>query len=100
MNMLVKKISLTLVLSASTLTVFANPGQGRSERDAVRAVRQQQDAAERNEPQAGRTYQSPEFDRSSSEESFKKQSRLSPEERRALRRQINEAGQDLYIRKP
>lgn len=95
MNNLAKKISLVLVLSASTIAAFANPAQARSERDAVR---QHQDAAERNDAQTGRNFQSPENDRSS-EESFKKQSRLSPEERRALRRQINEAGQDLYIRK-
>lgn len=96
MNMLVKKIGLALMLSASTITAFANQGQPGGEREAVR---QQQNAAERNESQAGRNFQSPEPNRSS-EESFKKQSKLSPEERRALRRQINEAGQDLYIRKP
>jgi hypothetical protein len=99
MNMSVKKVSLILVLSASTFAAFANPGQARGEREVVRAVRQQQDAAERNGSQAGRNYQAPESDQSS-EEGFKKQSKLSPEERRALRRQINEAGQDLYIRKP
>jgi Ni/Co efflux regulator RcnB len=98
MNNLAKKISLVLVLSASTIAAFANPAQAKSERDVVRAVRQHQDAAERNDAQAGRNFQSPENDRSS-EEGFKRQSRLSPEERRALRRQINEAGQDLYIRK-
>jgi hypothetical protein len=99
MNLLVKKISLSLLLSASTLAVFANPGHSRGEREAVQAVRQQQDAAERKESRPARNFQSPESDRSV-EESSKKQSRLSPEERRALRRQINEAGQDLYIRKP
>lgn len=95
MNMLIRKISLILVLSTSTLAAFANPGQARGEREAVR---QQQDAAERSGAQAVRNYQYQQPDRSS-EEASKKQSRLSPEERRALRRQINEAGQDLYVPK-
>ena len=33
------------------------------------------------------------------DESARKQPKLSPEERKALRQQINEAGQDLYHRK-
>lgn len=99
MNILIKKISLTLVLSVSTLAAFANPGQGRGERDVGRAVRQQQDMEQRNEPQGARNYQQPEFDRAA-EENHKKNNKLSPEERRTLRRQINEAGQDLYSRKP
>lgn len=33
------------------------------------------------------------------DENARKQSKLSPEERKALRQQINEAGQDLYHRK-
>lgn len=100
MNMLVKKINLILVLTVTALTAFANPGQTRGESEVVRgAVRQQQDINEKNGSRTGRNYQSPESDRSA-EEGFKKQSKLSPEERRALRRQINEAGQDLYIRKP
>jgi hypothetical protein len=99
MSTLIKKISLTFVLSVSTLAAFANPGQGRGERDVGRAVRQQQDVGPRNEPQGARGYQHPEPDRAS-EESQKKNNKLSPEERRALRRQINEAGQDLYSRKP
>ena len=32
-------------------------------------------------------------------EAFKKPQRMTPEERRALRRQINEAGQDIYSRR-
>lgn len=82
-----------------TLGALANPGQPRAERDAVRDVRQQQDAAAKNDPQPGRNYQNPDADRSS-DENLKKSNKLSPEERRTLRRQINEAGQDLYTRKP
>ena len=43
MNMLMKKIVLSLMLLASTLSVFANPGQPRAEHEAVRAVRQEQE---------------------------------------------------------
>ena len=97
--MLMKKIVLSLMLLASTLSVFANPGQPRAEHEAVRAVRQEQAGAARNDPQAARNFQYPESNRSS-EEGLKKNNKLSPEERRVLRQQINEAGQDLYTRKP
>ena len=99
MNTLMKKISFSLVLSASAVAAFANPGQPRSEREAVRDVRQHQDAGERGGAQTARNGQPSQQDRSS-EESQKKHNKLSPEERRELRRQINEAGQDLYTRKP
>lgn len=99
MSLLIRKISLFLLLSTSTLVAFANSGQGRVERDAVRAVRQQQDAAARNESQVPRNSQNSDANRAT-EENLKKNNKLSPEERRALRQQINEAGQDLYSRKP
>jgi hypothetical protein len=99
MNMLVRKIGLLVLLSASTLAAFANSGQGREMRDVPGEVRQQHERSTAGESQAARNSQYPESFRSP-DEGFKKHSRLSPEERRALRRQINEAGQDLYIRKP
>ena len=97
--MLMKKFGLSMVLLVSTLSVFANPGQPRAERDAAQSVRQQPDGTTRNDSQNTRNAQQTEADRSA-EESSKKNNKLSPEERRVLRRQINEAGQDLYSRKP
>lgn len=99
MNLLVKKIGLSLLLAATVVVAQANSGQAHGEHDNVRAERPQQDSTGQNESHAGRSYQHPNSNRAS-EEGFKKHSRLSPEERRTLRRQINEAGQDLYIRKP
>lgn len=96
MNMLVSKIALSLLLSANTLAAFAEPGQSREEREALQ---QQQNAAATNQSQAMQGSRHPDANRSA-DESAKKSSRLSPEERRALRRQINEAGQDIYVRKP
>jgi hypothetical protein len=99
MSALIKKISFLLVLSSLTISTFAQPGQPRADRESVHAARQPQDSSEKNGFQIGRNFQYPESD-SSSEEGQKKNNRLSPEERRLLRRQINEAGQDLYVRKP
>ena len=100
MNILVKKITLTLALSVIAATALANPGQVRRGSEGVGAnASQQQDVNDGNGLRANRNYQSPEPNQAA-EEGLRKQSKLSPEERRALRRQINEAGQDLYIRKP
>jgi hypothetical protein len=99
MNMLVRKTGLFFVLLAGTFAASANPGQAKGEQEIAQAASRQQDGGEKSEPRAGRSFQSPEVERSP-EEGYKKHSRLSPEERRILRRQINEAGQDLYIRKP
>ncbi len=99
MSLLVKKIGLSLLLSVTAVVTYANPGQARGAHDTGHAERPQQDSISQSKAQAARSYQYPDSNRAS-EEDFKKHSRLSPEERRALRRQINEAGQDLYIRKP
>jgi hypothetical protein len=99
MNTAVRKVSLFLLLSASALVAQANPGPSRADRETIAGMRAQQESTGRNEAQTVRNFQYPESNRSA-EEGLKKQSRLSPEERRILRRQINEAGQDLYIRKP
>lgn len=98
MNKLVKKIFLALILPLPALSAFAEIGQPRSERENGREFKQQKEIAGGNGAYAARSFQYPESD-GSSEDNSKKQNRLSPEERRNLRRQINEAGQDLYSRK-
>jgi uncharacterized membrane protein len=78
---------ITLLLSGMSL-VWADPPAGqRSERAA--SERSEQDKNTRPNPD----------NKPAQDENARKQSKLSPEERKALRQQINEAGQDLYHRK-
>ncbi|MDB5840687.1 MAG: hypothetical protein JWQ23_2639 [Herminiimonas sp.] len=93
MNILLKRISISLLLIASVTGARADPRDERDGRDRARAERQQPGGADRNEDQQRGGYQGqPAPDQS------RRQGRMSPEERQALRRQINEAGQDIYIK--
>jgi len=88
-------LSIAVLLVVASGTAFASPGQ-RAWRDELREMQQQQPSREQparddhvgrqvsNDPQNGNV------------ESPKKQGKMSAEERRALRRQINEAGRDIY----
>ncbi|MDB5763424.1 MAG: hypothetical protein JWQ21_2419 [Herminiimonas sp.] len=107
MNMLFKKISISLLLMISMVSAFANPGQNRGDRDAAHAARQQQRAMDQGESQGGRQQQYRQFDQgrqpdngnpNAGPDGSRKPGRMSPEERRALRRQINEAGHDIYVK--
>lgn len=109
MKMAFKRISIALLLAAGVASAFANP-DAREER----AVRQQQRAAQAGQRNAQRGA----FEQQRQEErrreaapvqqnnapnatpnQVRKPGKLTPEERRALRQQINEAGQDIYAPK-
>lgn len=86
-----KSIFLTLLLLAGMAGAHADPGQSRNAR--------QQDQGQQQYDNE-RTLQAPERERnranSNERASPRNNSRMTPEERSALRRQINEAGQDIY----
>jgi len=116
--MRIKPVCVSLPLIAVVASAFAEPeGFGRTPREAVRAYHVQSAALDRNGqriPQQGQQFPEQRRDRegglsdssgygaqgsgqsNSSADNMRKQGKLSPEERRALRRQIDEAGHDLY----
>ncbi len=98
MNMLLGKISISLLLMLSMTSLFARP-DNREGREAEHAARQQQRSIESGEYQSGRRINQEQSRQGDNGDGGRKNGRLSPDERRALRRQINEAGQDIYIPK-
>lgn len=88
-----------MLLMMSAASAFANPNDNREGRDAERSARQQQ-RMEPGEQQAGRRTGQEQYRPGDNSDGGRKNGRLTPDERRALRRQINEAGQDIYIPKP
>lgn len=115
-DMRITKILLALIIASCATCAWyawADPVQRNSQRDVIRAYHLQYVMPERNgqpqevqgERQAERRvsgdYGFPESSGDGSQgdgmsEFNRKQARMSPEERRALRRQINEVGQDIY----
>lgn len=112
-------LGLAFLLIVGSAVVYAQSGgYGREGMRAVRAYQTQGFVFERG-PQRDERQAEPELERRQSRESgtpdssgygtqgesaaapdqARRHGRLSPEERRALRRQIDEAGQDLYTRK-
>lgn len=90
MNIDIKKIILAVWLGGSVISALANPYQREDRREAQRAGQQQPEYGfQRNDRRNEQGVEDP-----------RKTGRMSPEDRRALRRQINEAGQDIYSRKP
>lgn len=84
MKRLIRLYSLCLMLAAAGPALAdPSPGQARPRPDAPPP---EQERARRDEARDGRRL----------EEGERRPSKLSPEERRALRQQINEAGQNLY----
>lgn len=71
----------------------------RAERREARIEQRQHDRAEHQEHQGRQLDQQSAGTPEAQPEPPKKPARMTPEERRALRRQINEAGQDIYGRK-
>lgn len=109
-NALLKAISLSIVLLSGMVSVHAgehpdHPDRpDRAERREARIEHrqeQQQRRAENQERKAENQERRAEQQgpAEGSAEAGKKSGRMTPEERRALRRQINEAGQDIYTRK-
>lgn len=92
MNIDIKKILIAFGLGGCVLSAFANPNQREDRREFQREDR-------RSAPQPG--YMPERNDRrfDQGEEDIRKKGRMSPEDRRALRRQIDEAGQDIYSNK-
>jgi hypothetical protein len=100
--MTVSRVNINLLVPLAVLLIatpfaFARPGNHEM-REAVRDAQQYQkgdrDADRHHRFSESRSSQNP-----SGSESSKKAGRLSPEERKALRQQINEAGQDIYFRR-
>jgi uncharacterized membrane protein len=90
------KFSLAVLLIAGTSAVVARPGS-HEVREAVRDVHQYG----RSEQGSSRDVRQFENSRSgdnaySGTDGSRRGGRMSPEDRRALRQQINEAGQDIY----
>lgn len=81
----------------ATSPASARPGS-HEVREAVREAQQYQKDG-RASDRSHRFYDPRSSGASSGEDASKRAGRMSPEEKRALRQQINEAGQDLYYRK-
>ena len=114
-----KRLVISILLSVGAASVLADAGgYGRSSRDAVRAFQVQNIYLERSTPQPqipaptdrreNRAYPGqdssgyggqPDAQASQSAENARRQGRMSPEERKALRRQIDEVGHDIYAPK-
>jgi hypothetical protein len=118
MNIGLKQISVSILFILTSVEAFADPrGNRRDDREFVRAFQLQKIAVERGDQRndqpriaAPDERRSGEFGRQDSSgfgnqvdnqpnnanDNSRKQGRMSPEERRALRRQIDEAGHDIY----
>lgn len=95
MKALIFRLSIAALLSCTVGHVMADPngrGEGRGHLDRPGADRM---APDRMSQYRGERHDEGRAGREDSDRE-RKGSRLSPEERRALRQQINEAGQDLY----
>ena len=91
-------LSIAALLVVASGTAFASPGQ-RAWRDELREMQQQpsRELPARDERVGKQVNNDPQ---NGNGESPKKQGRMSAEERRALRRQINEAGAEVYALPP
>ncbi|MDB5852787.1 MAG: hypothetical protein JWR22_828 [Herminiimonas sp.] len=96
MTTALKKMSISLILLASVSGAFAQQGRDRDGRDYGRRDRMEQGGGgqrDRQGPPSGREQRG---GPDAGPDRANRQSRLSPEERRVLRRQINEAGHEVY----
>lgn len=92
-----KSIFLTLLLLAGLTTAYAEPGHGRGgqQDQGQQDQGQQVYEAERNGERAAQPNER-EPNRDNVHAPSRNNGRMTQEERSALRRQINEAGQDIY----
>lgn len=88
MKILQKGISIALLVLLGTASAIAAPGRGFEERGARDLSRFSPPQRERNEQQSERRGDA-------AAEASGRHSRMTPEERRTLRQQINEANQDI-----
>jgi hypothetical protein len=113
------QLVISILLSVGSASVLADVGgYGRSSREAVRAFQVQNIYLERGQQQLQMPSQSerresraypgqdtsgyggqPDNQASQTADNARRQGRMSPEERRALRRQIDEVGHDIYAPK-
>lgn len=91
MNMMFRKMSLCLLLLAAMAGAAARSDREREEPSPQRSSRQAEPQHDNNRSQE---WQSERANRDSGQPVPR--GRLSPDERRALRQQINEVGRDLY----
>lgn len=119
-KMRIKQIGFFLLLLTGTASVAAMPADGRGARETVRAYYAQDISSDRNDarnrqavpqpalPPRNREFNVPDSSGSgtqagnqsgSSGEQGRRQGKMTPDERRALRRQIDEAGHDIYVPK-
>ncbi|MES2534594.1 MAG: hypothetical protein V4632_01850 [Pseudomonadota bacterium] len=96
MKLFLKKFSIALLLILSATSAFADRGQDRYYRDNGNDSRQQRNNEPRQQERSRESYQG-DNSQNSAQDGGRRSGRLSPDERRALRRQINEAGQDIYV---
>jgi hypothetical protein len=106
MKMVQNIVSIALPLMVGMASACASPGI-REERELMHATRQQEKAMQRDELQMQRQEERRRETAAMQQnnpanvvpDSSRRPGRMTPEERRALRRQINEAGQDIYAPK-
>ena len=103
MKMALTRISIALLLAAGAVSAVANP-YGREEREAARQ-QQREGRTEQREALRGEVQSQRQEERRRdvapppqqvAPDQARRPGKLSPEERRALRQQINEAGHDIY----
>lgn len=94
MKLTIKTLSTWLLLTLCMSTAIAEPGQRREERQAQRHEQRMERQAERSQERDAR--QPDGKQQEVRPEAPRKGGKMSPEERRALRRQINDAGRDIY----
>lgn len=118
--MRIKRIGFFLLFLAGTASVAAMTADGRGAREAVRAYYAQDVSSDRSDardrqvvpqpalPQRNRESNIPDSSGSGAQagnqsssggEQSRRQGKMTPDERRALRRQIDEAGHDIYVPK-
>jgi hypothetical protein len=96
MNSALKKMSISLILLASVSGAFAEPGRDRDGRDQGRQERMERGGGQGRDRQGAAQGREQRGGPDAGPDRSNRQSRLSPEERRVLRRQINEAGHEVY----
>ena len=94
-------LSIILLLAATCVHAGEHRDRDRAERREARIEQRVEQRMEqrRQEEQAQQEHKAGPAAAETQAEPAKKAGRMTPEERRALRRQINEAGQDIYQRK-
>lgn len=107
-----KILSIFLLLTVGAVNAFANPAQRQEWRNELREIHEQQILERQDQAQPPRAgHRRTEFENAESSgpgaqgnasssnavvDDARRPGRMSPEDRRTLRRQINEAGRDIY----